>query len=199
VCGQTRVVRAEVGVVGDAVAVIVSGAGVGRAAGVRPARLVGTEVVRIRDAVAVLVGAAAGLRAWLIETLVIHIANSVAVGVYYIHEPWAAIVLKRARFVGAIVLAVAHPIAIGIGATLSHRRASFIGAVVFTVKDAVTVLVFTGARRTAIAPGSPGGAWFFRAGIHAIGDGIPIRIGAALGHRWAGLVRALVCVVRDAV
>jgi len=98
--GHARFVRAQVYVVGDAVAVPISSAGVRGATGVRRARLFGPEVVGVRHAVAVPVGASAWLGARLIETVVIHVA------------------LKWARFGGAIVFAVAHSIAIGVGTTL---------------------------------------------------------------------------------
>jgi len=116
--GHARFVRAEVYVVGDAVAVPISSAGVRGATGVRRARLFGPEVVGVRHAVAVPVGASAWLGARLIETVVIHVANPVAISVDCIREPRAAIVLKRARLGGAIVFAVAHSIAIGVGTTL---------------------------------------------------------------------------------
>jgi hypothetical protein len=145
VFGQTRVVRAEVGVIGDAVAIPVSAAGVGRAAGLRPARLVGAEVVRIRDAVAVPVGAAVRLGAWLVGTVVIHIANPVAVpigaasllgqawllraGVLGVGDAvavqvpwcWTAIMLGQSRFIGAGVVGIAYPVFIGVGATIGQR------------------------------------------------------------------------------
>jgi hypothetical protein len=116
--GQARFVRAEVYVVGDAIAVPIPSAGVRGATAVRRARLFGPEILSVRHPVAVPVGAAAWLGAWLIRTVVIHIANPVAIGVHYVREPRAAIVLKWARFGGAIVFAVAHPIAIGVGTAL---------------------------------------------------------------------------------
>jgi hypothetical protein len=193
--GHARFFRAQVYVIGDAVTVPISSAGVRGATALRRAGLLRVEVLGVRDAVAVLVGAAAWLGAWLIDTVIILIPNPVTIRVYVIHELRAAIVLKRARLVRAIVFAVARPVAIGVGATLGYGRASLIGAVIFSVKDAIPVSVFAGAYRTAIAPGSPGCAWFFGAGVHAIGDGIPISIRAPFGHRWAGLARALVPIV----
>jgi hypothetical protein len=77
-----EVVGAVIYVVGDAVAVPISSAGVRGAASARPARLFGPEVVRVRDAVAVTVRAAVVLRqARLTRTVVVHIANAVAIAV----------------------------------------------------------------------------------------------------------------------
>jgi hypothetical protein len=197
--GHTRFVRAQVDVIGDAIAIPIPSACVRGAAAVWRASLFGSQVLGVRDAVAVPVGAAAWLGSWLIETVIISVVHSVSIGIYFIRGQRAAIILKRARLDGAIVFAVARPVAIRVGAPLSYRRASLVGACIFSVEDAVPIPIITCAFRTAIAPGGSGCAGFFGAGICAIGDGIPVGVGAAFGHRWAGLIRAFVPVVRRGI
>jgi hypothetical protein len=157
-------VRAEVRVVGDAVAISVPGPGVGRAVVFRPPWVIGAEVIGVRDAVVVPVGTASVLgQARLTRTVVVHIANAVAVTVgaasvlgqarllravvlgigdaVTVHVPFhrAAIILGQARLSGAGVFGVGDAVVISVGATVGPRRAGFVGAGVGLIEDAIAI------------------------------------------------------------